>query len=261
MRLGLVGTALVMVAVAGCEAEPDYHGRKLSLWVRDLDAESAHNRRRACEVLGEMGPPAQAAVPHLVTALADASPMVREAAIVALAKIGAGAKPALEGLLAGDSPELRAYAGETLVMIDPTHKAAGDALLTAATALGNQALAGRGRAGLIKMGAHAVPLLLPVLDDPYLPVRLQAIHVLAELGSKGRAATERLTTLGRSDPLAEIRREALDALSRVGAREVVQPILEAATLDPDESVSSSVAFILNSQFRPPTQVEDTAVGP
>src|SRR5262245_29576755 len=99
-----------LLLLTGCTDEPEYFGRKLSLWIRELDASSEIDRKRACEVLASMGGLAAPAVEALTRKLEDSSPAVREGAITALAAIGLASTAPLEKALASDSPEVRADA-------------------------------------------------------------------------------------------------------------------------------------------------------
>ena len=61
-------------------------------------------------MLGRFGPRAAEAVPALVSALEDPSPVVRSAAIMALGKIGPKAKAAIPALTAIQDDQLRSLA-------------------------------------------------------------------------------------------------------------------------------------------------------
>ncbi|MBI3180273.1 MAG: HEAT repeat domain-containing protein [Deltaproteobacteria bacterium] len=219
-------------------------GRKLSAWTLSLESKVDYERRQACEALGELGPAAKEAVPKLVLRLEDVNEGVAEFAAVALAKIGPDAVPALEAVLKRDEPKLRLYAAEALSTIDARHEAAGRELINAATGLGNAELAERGRGALVKLKAQAVPLVTPILSDHYAPVRLQAAKILGEVGPEAASAVDALAGLAKIDRDISVRKEAMRAMARIGPREKVAPILEAALNDPNGEISANAGALL-----------------
>lgn len=89
--------------------------------VKGLQDASAHVRKLAAFVLGELGPEARPAVPALTAALCDADEAVQRRAAAALGKLGADAVAALPALreAAGDPRDsVRALAALALVEIE-----------------------------------------------------------------------------------------------------------------------------------------------
>jgi HEAT repeat protein len=90
-----------LIALAGCSSQPGpqlAHGKSVEHWVRELKSDDAKARKRAAEVLGNVGPADSTVVPALAGAARDRDRNVREAVVVALLKMGdaaADATPAL----------------------------------------------------------------------------------------------------------------------------------------------------------------------
>jgi HEAT repeat protein len=84
---------------AGSAKEPVSDGKTLSEWVADLNNGTAPQTRNAAayEISG-MGPAAAPAVPALIKALDDPEPTVRFPVLVALGEIGPPAKAAVSKL-------------------------------------------------------------------------------------------------------------------------------------------------------------------
>ena len=78
--------------------EPTSSGRPLSQWIADLKALAPQTRNAAAYEIAGMGPQAAAAVPALIEALDDSSPVVRFPVTVALSEIGTAAKAAVPRL-------------------------------------------------------------------------------------------------------------------------------------------------------------------
>jgi HEAT repeat protein len=104
--------------------EPVSNGRTLSQWILDLKALAPQTRNAAAYEIAGMGPEAVRAVPALIEALDDPSPVVRFPATVALLEIGPGAKaavPRLQQMVDEEiNDEIAASARRALKRIDPT---------------------------------------------------------------------------------------------------------------------------------------------
>ena len=78
--------------------EPVSNGQTLSQWIADLKGLAPQTRNAAAYEIAGMGPEAVMAVPALIQALDDPSPVVRFPVTVALGEIGPGAKAAVPRL-------------------------------------------------------------------------------------------------------------------------------------------------------------------
>lgn len=143
---------------------PLYRGRLLSYYVANLKSTSDTNRVEWIRALGYFGADGVSAVPELITALSDSSPVVRSAAAGSLAQIGppaAAAVPALTKALSDSSPHVR------------------DLAAIALRGMGSKAVA-------------AVPELIRALSDPVNFVRAPAAEALGVIGPAAQAAVPAL---------------------------------------------------------------------
>jgi HEAT repeat protein len=103
--------------------EPVSNGRTLSQWIVDLKALAPQTRNAAAYEIAGMGPDAVRAVPALIEALDDPSPVVRFPVTVALLEIGPAAKaavPRLQQMIDEEiNDEIAASARRALKRIDP----------------------------------------------------------------------------------------------------------------------------------------------
>jgi HEAT repeat protein len=110
------------VLFTGCSPEPVVEGKRASLWREDLKSPTPAVRWRAAWALGEIGPPAKAAIPEIATLVKDPDPIVRFKAVAALGRFGPDAKSAVpvlrEALRDGYRP-VREMARAALKQIDP----------------------------------------------------------------------------------------------------------------------------------------------
>ena len=93
------------------------HGKPIEHWVQALASAVAKDRKRAADVLGNVGAADPAVVPALAGALKDRDRGVRAAAATALLKIGpaaAEARPALEAARQDPEPQVRANVARAL---------------------------------------------------------------------------------------------------------------------------------------------------
>jgi len=93
-------SALLFIASIGCGQAPSTlaHGKPLDYWLQSLENRDAKTRKKAVQVLGNIGPADSAVIPALCTALKDRDVAVRREAVVALTKLGPKAKDALPAL-------------------------------------------------------------------------------------------------------------------------------------------------------------------
>ncbi|HEV8635441.1 MAG TPA: HEAT repeat domain-containing protein [Chloroflexota bacterium] len=223
-------------------------------------------RSDAAWALGEIGSPAAAAVPALLSALRgedDARPwvvspyapgpatptLVRMAAATALAAVATPLGPITEGLrrgLASTDVSLRWWAASALAALGPPAGAALDDLATAALNADElwevrwQAADAAGSVG--GAGGAAVPALTRLLGDPDRWVRVGAARALARGGAGAAPAVPALVRALR-DPDEHLRRNAVYALAALGgaAAPVVPPL---GSLVDDPSVAGFAAEAL-----------------
>src|SRR5580658_2888385 len=143
---------------------PVYRGQPLSFYVRNLKAASDADRVEFIRAIGYFGADGVSAVPELVTALSDCSPVVRSAAVGSLAQIGpsaAAAVPAMAKALSDPSPQVRDLAAIALRIMGPKAVA-------------------------------AVPELIRALNDPENFVRAPVADALGAIGPGAQAAVPAL---------------------------------------------------------------------
>jgi HEAT repeat protein len=118
MRHTILATGLI--ALTGCASQSGptmAHGKPIEHWVQSLQAPDAKLRKRAADVMGNVGAADPAVVPALAGALKDRDRSVREAAALALLKIGPSARdaaPALEAAQHDPEPNVRTFAARAL---------------------------------------------------------------------------------------------------------------------------------------------------
>jgi HEAT repeat protein len=119
----LIATAAMAQATPVKVKEPISNGRTLSQWIMDLKGRAPQTRNAAAYEIAGMGPAAVRAVPALIEALDDPSPVVRFPVTVALLEIGPGAKaavPRLQQMIEEEiNDEIAASARRALKRIDP----------------------------------------------------------------------------------------------------------------------------------------------
>lgn len=154
-------------------------------------------RQRAAEVLGEIGPAADAAVPVLIHVAGDRRSTLRVTAMTALAEIGRAANPAVPALVAGladINSTVRVAAAQALGVVGPLPGAARDALwhalddadldvrLAAAQALSQQG----------EPAGRLLPVVVPLLTDDKPERCQQALRFLQTLGPAAEVAAPQL---------------------------------------------------------------------
>jgi hypothetical protein len=97
MLLGLTAAVSGQTRPAATK-EPVSGGRPLSEWIADLKGLAPQTRNAAAYEISGMGPAAAPAVPALIKALDDPEPTVRFPVLVALGEIGPPAKAAVSKL-------------------------------------------------------------------------------------------------------------------------------------------------------------------
>lgn len=182
-------------------------------------AESGNDdlRRIAADSLGKLGPAAEQALPTLVDLLVlDSSAGVRDAAMLALPKLGPRGTGVLIHLLDDRDAELRNRAAIALGTAVP---AARQALPALRTALQDDDLQVRLSAAeaLWKITQNAEPLLSTLLEglrSEERQQRMQALRLLTTAGDQAKSAIPELERW-QQDPRIEVRRIAETALKKL----------------------------------------------
>lgn len=91
---------LLLAAVVGCgrsdgPKEKYFAGETVDHWLAELRSADPKKRKKAADVLGNVGPADPRAVPALTEAARDKDAKVREAVVLGLSKIGPSAAEAL----------------------------------------------------------------------------------------------------------------------------------------------------------------------
>jgi HEAT repeat protein len=116
--LRVLGALCVFILAAGCQRDEGppglyFSGEPVSHWVEAAKSPDPKVRKKAVDVLGNVGPADPAAIPALIAALKDKDPNVRDAAVLGLSKIGppaADGLPALRVAMNDPNPTVRAHA-------------------------------------------------------------------------------------------------------------------------------------------------------
>ncbi|MGL4555778.1 MAG: HEAT repeat domain-containing protein, partial [Gemmataceae bacterium] len=230
-RVGLLLAVLVLAGPAdaqpGKKARRETHvvGRPVSAWVKDVESGKPDAVVPALNALMRAGPEARPAVPALVKLIQGEPSLVQVIAVLALAKVGPDAVPALRKAMDGKSPRGRELAARALGLIgDP---AATPNLVTALTD-GEAAVRRTAVASLRQLNARAaVPALKKALADKDAEARVEAAWAVWQiagdasgLGALKAACAEKdedvltkaLTALGAMGPKARDAGPAVAAL-------------------------------------------------
>jgi HEAT repeat protein len=124
MRAALVAIVIAAVA-AGCRrqsapTELYFSGQPVSHWLEALKGSDSKARKKAVDVLGNVGVADPAVLPALIGAMKDKDPQVRDAAVLAVSKVGpaaAAAEPALREAVKDPNPTVRSHAVAALERI------------------------------------------------------------------------------------------------------------------------------------------------
>ncbi|HTU93994.1 MAG TPA: HEAT repeat domain-containing protein [Gemmataceae bacterium] len=198
-------------AVALVRIDPQQADKAVPPLIKDLEAEDEKQRQAAVLALARLGPAAQPTVDALTALLRDRLLMKIE--IEALGEVWAQAIPGLVGLLKSPHAEVRQRAVLALGQIGPAARA-------------------------------ALTPLIAALSDRDSAVRIDAAQILQALGAEASEAVPALIANLR-EPQMEVRAVAAAVLGHIeaGAKEARQPLLECL-LDPDEQVRYAAALSL-----------------
>lgn len=214
--------------------------RCLEVLHRRLDsAPAGPPRRNLVDLLGQIGD--RRHVPRLASIMDDGSadPNLRASAAAGLGRIGgADAELALRRLLEDGSEMLRVYA------LDALRAAKATVPVELVEALVDAPFTRKGAAALLGLSADAgaLPILLPLLDDPMTGVRAEAARALVELGEglaeRGRPGLVRAAIRRVGEPTRahlreliaheerEVRGAAILLAGLAGDADAVAPVLE-----------------------------------
>ena len=207
------------VAVAVSSVVVPMGGHAVSALRRTLDDPNFFIRRRAADILGQIGPAAAPATKSLVGCLNDPQYEVKEAAQKAIIRIGPSAITELEDAY----PNLEEALRRTVVQM------------------------------LGKYGPPAVPTLINIAKkDPSGFVRVKAMETLAQIQPVSKEGLQ-VFIASLSDMDEGVRGAAADALGTVGhnAQPAVSKLKRMATGDPDSLVrqkaSDALSVIVSSE--------------
>jgi HEAT repeat protein len=198
-------------AVALVRIDPEQAKRAVPPLLKDLQGQDEKQRQAAVLAVARLGTAAQAAADDLVTLLRDR--LLTEMEIIALRENWAGAIPGLVELLKAPDADCRKRAVFALGQIGPAAQAALQPLIAA-------------------------------LADRDSSVRAGAAQVLQTIGPKASEAVSALIANLQAAPV-EVRATAAAALGHIeaGAKEARWPLLECL-FDPDEQVRYAAALSL-----------------
>lgn len=186
---------LVIIAWSGYQQQKQIT-EKTERYILQLGSEDAEMRRRAAEELSRLGPPAEAAVPALLRALAEnEDPNFPHFAANALGAIGPGAKealPALRPLLSAPNPYVRVAAASALGRIAEAERAGAANFLLKALNDENHGVRANAASALgdfKEEAAQTLPALKAALSDPAEGVRVNAQSALRRLDTPEAQAT------------------------------------------------------------------------
>ncbi len=207
---------------------------------QDADWQAAEVRWQAAEILGQIGPDAQASSTALLAALRDSDLHVRLVAATSLTLVDTPADlavPALQELLNTDVSEsvLRALSN-----YGPEAKPALDDLVGV---LSNESLgtelrwnAARTLGKMREAGVEAIPAIVQHLKDPAPTVREHCAEALGDIGPLARDTFPALVAV-LTDPATRVRRDAVRSLGQMGApADETLPAIEPLLEDPESIV-------------------------
>jgi HEAT repeat protein len=120
---GLLLTGMLLVPLGCSPAAPTLaHGKPVTHWLEELRQPDALQRKKAVQVLGNVGPANPAVVPALTSAVKDRDAGVRGEAVLALLKMGPAARDAAAVLREAEKdrdPRIRANAAKALARVAP----------------------------------------------------------------------------------------------------------------------------------------------
>lgn len=211
---------------------PQYQGRPLSDWLRELHGDDDAAVQKAAFAVGVIGAEARAAVPRLARLMLDhPSREIRNEAALALSKMDPASEDAVAELaraLKDPEPAVRMNATRALFRLRAAARPAVPALIESLNDVENHTnldtfthtvrelmarALGRASAGTAE-GVPALTAFLEAADSAEL--RIAAAHALGEVGAEARPAAPGLRNLLR-DANSSVREAAAEALELIGA--------------------------------------------
>jgi HEAT repeat protein len=186
---------------------------------RDGGGPAVELRLSAAQILGQIGPRADAAVPALLETLHDADPQVRATAALSLGRIGTRIDevvPALAKMLARPGDRISALKG--IFQLRGKAKDAIPAIVEVMRKDADGEARWHAAEALAKMGPAAqpaLPQLIEALNDEVPAVRSHAAESLGRIGPEAKSSLPALRGLV-NDPDAEVRAEAGRAIKAIG---------------------------------------------
>jgi HEAT repeat protein len=230
---------------AETDAEPILDGKRLSVWLQQLDSENKEERRRAAETLEKWAIKARSIAPALFAAVQrKKGGEVNEAAANAVLRLGSAAVPALLRALWSEEPHPRRIA---LSLLGYMGEKARPAIPSMRKMLADKDATVRFFAVRALGGVHArsaIPDLLPLLEGEDARLRQQTLGVLMQLNCEAETLVPLLIRWLRGED-EERRLLAAQTLEDLGG-EAVPAIaaLMAALRDENGDVKSAAARAL-----------------
>ena len=215
----------------------------------DVDPRQAARALGAADALGQVGERAAAAVPLLITCLADADEAVQERVARALGEIGPQSVPPLVEALRRPELGVRIGAVDALARIGPAAGAASRPLLDLLLTEEHRGLCRFAAEALGRIGEAGVGTLTDAFASAGPESRAKLAVALGVVGPAARTAVAALQkALRDEDPL--VRRDALWALGRIAPPEDAAPSLASDVIsalnDPDRGVAEQAALSLGT---------------
>jgi|CXWL01.1.fsa_nt_gi HEAT repeat protein len=195
-------------------------------------------RVKTAQVLGGLGPLSSQAIPSLIENLGDTQEEVRQAALVALQRIGPDALPALTTALGATDPHTKIWASRAIAGIDLTKIQEPDKSQfrkDLAAAMGETDSEVRFQTAVALARMHipepqAIATLASALSDHRDQTRLQAIRALGKIAPAALSTRDLLFTLSKTDESQAVKTEAAVVLERMRLFE--EPGNEPTNLSP-----------------------------
>jgi hypothetical protein len=241
--------------------------------VEALKSPDPSARKKAADMLAQIGPEARAATPTLLQVAKDPEREVRAVAVMALGETSQGTQDAIPELIESIKDEdagVRAAAAHSLAeiwrMSAPQRNPAGrgQAAEPRREGKGNSAQNPPGKLAppYVSLAQKAVPVLTAALADPDTRVRASAAEALAETGPLAEPTVPSLIKLLQNDEDRDVRLQSTLALHNIGpgAKAAVPVLVGKLRTEKDDGVRVNTAAALglirdNPELAVPALVE------